>query len=105
MAEPLHFLFRLLPPRATFAHDMTSAEAEIMQRHVLYWTGKMQEGAVLLFGPVADPNGAWGLGIIRGANLAEAEALRDGDPAIAANIGFDCELLPMPKVVTPGAKP
>lgn len=98
---PVHFLFRLLPPRPTFAEDMTPSEAELMQRHVNYWTGQMQTGAVLLFGPVADPQGAWGVGIIRVADFAEAEALRDGDPAMMAGIGFRCELLPMPRVLTP----
>jgi hypothetical protein len=101
LAEPPHFLFRLIPPRPTFAQDMTPVETEIMQRHVVYWTGKMQSGAVLLFGPVADPKGPWGVGVIRVAAQAEAEALRDGDPAMTANIGFRCELLPMPMVVAP----
>lgn len=28
------FLYRLLPPRPTFAGDMSAAEADVMQRHV-----------------------------------------------------------------------
>lgn len=103
MTEPAaaHFLFRLIPPRPTFAQDMSPSEAEVMQRHIAYWTGQMQRGAVLLFGPVADPQGAWGVGIIRVADMAKAEALRDGDPALAVNLGFRCEILPMPQVLTP----
>ena len=31
------FLYRLQPPRPTFAQDMSSAEANVMQRHVAYW--------------------------------------------------------------------
>jgi len=101
MADPVHFLVRLLPPRPSFPEDMTASETDIMQRHVAYWTGLMQKGVVLLFGPVADPQGAWGVGIVRVGDLAEAEGLREGDPALQANIGFRCELLPMPRVVTP----
>jgi hypothetical protein len=31
------FLYRLMPPRPTFAQDMSSAEADVMRRHVAYW--------------------------------------------------------------------
>lgn len=35
------FLCKLIPPRPTFARDMTQAEAKLMQEHVAY-SGKTQ---------------------------------------------------------------
>lgn len=102
MADPLYFLCRLLPPRGDFMQTMTPEERGIMQAHVGYWTGKVGTGNALLFGPVADPKGGWGVGVIRAGSMAEMEALRDADPAIRAGIGFSYDILPMPRVVVAG---
>ena len=34
-----------------------------MQQHAAYWTDMCNEGAVLVYGPVMDPNGPFGMGI------------------------------------------
>jgi hypothetical protein len=52
------FLYRLLPPRPTFAQDMNSAEADVMQRHVAYWQDLLNRDVALAFGPVLDPERA-----------------------------------------------
>ena len=102
MAEPLYFLCRLLPPRTNFMTTMSPEERGIMQAHVGYWSGKVATGNALAFGPVADPNGGYGIGIIRVSDAAELEALRAADPATQANIGFIYEVLPMPRLVMAG---
>ncbi len=89
------FLCRLVPPRPSFAMDMTPDERAAMQRHVGYWTSLLQRGTAIVFGPVADPAGPWGLGVLRlgeGESLAE---LTSQDPAILADIGLRYETLPM----------
>ena len=53
------FLYRLNPPRSTFMRDMTAKEAGIMARHVAYWTGLLEAGVAIAFGPVADPAGSF----------------------------------------------
>ncbi|MBI5544737.1 MAG: hypothetical protein HY901_12675 [Deltaproteobacteria bacterium] len=93
------FLIRLLPPRPTFQQDMTPAEAATMREHVVYWRGLLQAGTAIVFGPVADPKGAWGVGIVRAADEAAVRALEAGDPAIRAGAGFRYEILPMPTAV------
>ena len=50
----------------------------------------------MAFGPVADPKGGWGLGVLRVSDEAELRALEAADPAIRANIGMRYEALPMP---------
>ncbi|MDQ6702087.1 MAG: SRPBCC domain-containing protein [Pseudomonadota bacterium] len=56
------FLCRLLPPRPTFAQDMTAEEAAVMREHAAYWGKHLHKGTAIVFGQVADPKGAWGNG-------------------------------------------
>jgi uncharacterized protein YndB with AHSA1/START domain len=94
-----HFLCRLIPPRPTFQQDMSDAERKVMQEHVAYWTGLCEKGVALVFGPVADPKGGYGVGIIRVGDQDELAELQRKDPTIRAGLGFNYETLPMPTVV------
>jgi len=95
------FFFRLVPPRPSFAFDMTPEEREVMVEHVGYWSGLAARGQVLAFGPVGDPDGPYGIGIVVAEAIAEAEALRDADPALQSPFGFRTEIAPMLRPVTP----
>lgn len=90
-----YYFLRLVPPRTTFPADATPAELAAMQKHATYWRAKIDDGVGIVAGPVADPAGAWGLGVIAARNEAEARAFVDGDPVIAAGLGFRYEQLPM----------
>jgi uncharacterized protein YndB with AHSA1/START domain len=96
------FLLKLLPPRPTFPADMTPAEGEVMQAHVGYWTELMKRRAAFAFGPVLDPAGVWGLGLLCAQDAAAAQAIRDQDPAVRSGLGFRMEIVPMLNVVVPG---
>lgn len=99
-APPSHyFLFRLLPPRPTFMQDMTPEELALMQAHGQYWRGHLATGKMLIFGPVVDANGGFGVGILRLSGPAEAGELTSNDPVILSNQGFRVEILPMPRAV------
>ncbi len=90
------FVFcRLVPPRPSFAMDMSAEERAAMQRHVGYWTALLERGTAIVFGPVADPAGPWGLGVIRLRAGESAADVVDADPAIQAGIGLRYETLPM----------
>jgi uncharacterized protein YciI len=102
MADALYFLCRLIPPRADFMTTMRPEERSIMLAHVGYWSGKVATGNALAFGPVADPKGGYGIGIIKVSNVAEMEALREADPAMQAHVGFSYDVLPMPRLVMAG---
>jgi uncharacterized protein len=97
----VYFVNRLLPPRPTFPMDMTDAERELMNAHVGYWMKHLAEGRVVVFGPVLDPKGAWGLAVVRARDEAEMHALQAADPVVAANVGFSYETLPMMQAVLP----
>jgi len=93
-----YFLCKLIPPRPTFAQDMTDAEAKLMQEHVAYWKGLMDRGLVIVFGPVADPRGTYGVAILE-LEEEDAKALGMNDPTIKANAGFHYEVYPMDRAV------
>jgi uncharacterized protein len=101
-----YYFYKLISPRATFPADMTSAERSLMQQHVAYWSEHMKHGKVVALGPVADPKGTFGVGIIRLEDGADPALLAANDPVILANAGFTCEMHPMPRVlVMDGSEP
>ena len=80
------FLFRLQPPRADFAQTMTAEEQQAMAAHKDYWQQLMADGRVLVYGPVADPEGVWGMGVLRAADRAEVLAIGEADPSVVAGV-------------------
>ena len=99
-ADERYFLLRLHAPRASFATDMTADERELMTTHGKYLAGKLAEGSVLAFGPVLDPQGAWGMALVRVPDEAAARAITAGDPVIVANRGFRYDVLPIARLVS-----
>jgi uncharacterized protein len=89
-----HFFLKLIPPRPTFAEDMNEAEREVMGRHAEYLAGLLMKGTGLAFGPVFDPAGVFGMGIVEAEDEAAARAITDNDPVVLAGIGR-YEVFPM----------
>ena len=81
-----HFVYKLIPPRPTFPVDMTDAEAAIMEQHFAYWSRFEQRGIVVVLGPVLDPSGTWGLGVIAGDDQNDINALGAEDPAVKSGM-------------------
>jgi hypothetical protein len=94
-----YFLYKLLPPRPTFPQDMTEAEGELMQEHINYWKTLVDKRIAVIFGPVADPKGIYGLAIIETEEEAIAQDIRVNDPAIKYDSGFRSEIHLMPEVI------
>lgn len=94
-----YYFYKLIPPRATFPADMTPEEREMMQRHAAYWGEQIKKGNTVLVGPVADPSGSFGLGILRLEDPNDLDGLVAHDPAILANAGFRSEVFPMPLIM------
>ena len=85
MTESL-FLFRLIPPRADFAQTMSPVERHAMAAHLDYWRQLTQDGRVVVYGPVADPEGVWGMGVVRATDRAEVLAIGANDPSVLAGV-------------------
>jgi uncharacterized protein YndB with AHSA1/START domain len=95
---PRFFFIRLIVPRPTFMQDMSADERAVMGRHAAYWRGHLDAGTAIVFGPVADPKGAWGLGVVRAADEGAVRAFEAADPAVR-ELGSHYEVLPMARAV------
>ena len=76
------FVFRLIAPRPTFALDMTVEEREIMGRHAAYWQPLIDAGQMVVFGPVLDTTGSWGLGVVDAEDEEGLRHFAQGDPVV-----------------------
>ena len=94
-AKPKFFLTRLIPPRPDFPRTMSTEEAAAMAKHAAYCRGLLASGQAVVFGPVADPAGVWGLGVVKAADEAAAMAITDADPVIRSGLGLRYEVVPM----------
>ena len=81
------FVFRLTSPRATFALDMSDQEREIMARHALYWRPWIESGQMVIFGPVLDSSGSWGLGVVEADDEEALRAFAANDPVVTTGTG------------------
>ena len=96
---PRYFFTKLNPPRASFAQDMNDEERRLMGEHAVYWKALAEKGVALLFGPVGDPKGVYGICITQVENPEEIHSLTTNDPVIRAGLGFTVETYPMPDIV------
>lgn len=97
-----YFFLKLNPPRASFTIDMTTEERSVMQQHVNYWKPYVNDGTVIVLGPVMDPRGGFGMAVIGVDDKQQLESLISNDPANGLN---SYEIYPMravSKMITPG---
>jgi uncharacterized protein YciI len=83
-ADVTTLVFRLIAPRPTFALDMSDEERAVMGRHAAYWQPLVESGQMVVFGPVLDGTGSWGLGVVETENEEETRAFAAGDPAVTS---------------------
>jgi uncharacterized protein YciI len=81
------FVFRLISPRPTFALDMTDHEREIMTRHAAHWQPYLDAGQMVVFGPILDNTGSWGLGVIEVDDEQELRSFAERDPVVTTGTG------------------
>lgn len=81
------FVFRLHGPRPTFALDMTDEEREIMARHAAHWRPFIDSGQMVVFGPVLDNTGSWGLGVVEADDEDQLRAFAASDPVVTTRTG------------------
>lgn len=96
-----YYVFKLIAPRPTFMVDMTPEERALMQSHIAYWRELMGKGIVLVFGPVADSMGPYGLGVVRLDDATDPNSLWMDDPVSKAQKGFRFHVSPMPNAIHP----
>ena len=78
---------------------MNEKEAGLMREHAAYWKCHAERGVAVVFGPVMDPKGPWGLGIVEATSEAEVHALQTDDPVIKGRIGLQYETYPLASAI------
>jgi uncharacterized protein len=81
------FVFRLIAPRPNFALDMSDEEREVMGRHAAHWQSFIEAGQMVVFGPVLDGTGSWGLGVIESDDEDELRRHAANDPVVTTGTG------------------
>lgn len=93
------FFLKLNPPRPTFAMDMNDEERKIMTDHVAYWKPYVDDGTMIVMGPVLDPNGVYGVGVIQVDDEKDLEVLITNDPANGLNQYEKYPIMPLSKLI------
>ena len=55
-----------------------------MSGHAAYWQPLVESGRMVIFGPVLDDTGSWGLGVVEADDEAELRAFAAGDPVVTS---------------------
>lgn len=91
------FVYQLIPPRPTFAVDMSADEQAIMGEHGAYWAALFEQGSVVTFGVVMEAAGVWGLAVVEADDEDEVRAIVAGDPAVTTGLcTFQIGVMPRP---------
>jgi uncharacterized protein YciI len=61
---------------------MSDEEREIMGRHAAHWQPYLDSGRMVVFGPVLDSTGSWGLAVVEAEDEDELRSFAAGDPAV-----------------------
>jgi uncharacterized protein YciI len=88
------FFVRANFSRPNLATDMTEVERKVMSKHIAYWKGQVERGTTVVMGPVLDPKGVYGIGIVEVEDEARLRALLASDPAVKEGLHRD-EFCPM----------
>ena len=86
------YFMKLNPPRSSFMQDMNDDEKSTMQKHVAYWAPYVEDGTVIVQGPVMDPEGGYGIAVVQVDSEEQVKQLIANDPANGMN-GY--EVYPM----------
>lgn len=81
--KKMHFMVELLGTREGWPADMTPDEEKIMDEHYTYLVNLMNQGKMLLAGPVFNQ---FGLIVLEVADEAEAKAIMDKEPSVVAGV-------------------
>jgi len=75
---------------------MSEEERGIMIKQIAYWAPYVDDGTVIVLGPVMDPKGGYGIAVVSVESEEELNQIIDSDPANGLN---SYEVHPM-RVVT-----
>jgi uncharacterized protein YciI len=92
------YLFKFVPHKPNFMVTMTDDERAIVYEHVAYWQQFTDNGTAVMFGPVDDPAGGWGVAIVETDDETLPAAIRADDPVVLADLG-PVDIYPIPNAI------
>lgn len=90
-----YFFCKFILQRNDFLKTMTADETKLLKAHGGYLQGLLEQGKVLAHGPVAEPQGGFGLSLFDVKDENELSQLTTQDPMILAGVGARYESFPM----------
>ena len=66
---------------------MSDEEREIMVQHAAYWQPLVESGQMVIFGPVLDSTGSYGLGVVEADDEDELRDFAAGGPVVISGTG------------------
>jgi len=66
---------------------MSDEEREIMVQHAAYWQPLVETGQMVIFGPVLDSTGSYGLGVVETDDEDELRDFAAGGPVVISGTG------------------
>jgi len=66
---------------------MSDEEREIMVQHAAYWQPLVESGKMVIFGPVLDSTGSYGLGVVEADDEDELRDFAAGGPVVISGTG------------------
>jgi uncharacterized protein YciI len=66
---------------------MSDEEREIMGRHAAHWQPYIDSGQMVIFGPVLDGTGSWGLGVLEADDEEQLRRFASEDPVVTSGTG------------------
>jgi uncharacterized protein YciI len=78
------FVLRLMAPRPDFASTMSEEERAIMGRHAAHWQPYIESGQMVVFGPVLDDTGSFGLAVIEADDERALREFAAADPVVTS---------------------
>jgi uncharacterized protein YciI len=63
---------------------MTDDERDVMGRHAAHWQPLIDSGQMVVFGPILDGTGSWGLGVVESDDEDALRAFAAKDPVVTS---------------------
>ena len=82
----MYFFYKLIAPRPDFHLTLDEKERATMNAHKDYWMQLFERRKVIVYGPVFDPGGVYGMAVLDVESEEEGNSVKNNDPAVSSTI-------------------
>jgi uncharacterized protein YciI len=61
---------------------MSEEERDVMARHAAHWQPYIDAGQMVVFGPILDRTGSWGLAVVEANDECQLRSFAENDPVV-----------------------